>query len=138
MPATLAELETPCLIADPSRIEANAARMLERAERYGFRLRPHLKTTKSADIGRIAHGGVTGPITVSTLIEADYFLDNGFTDITYAVCITPNKFEHAANLIGATADQVRPRARSVRRIAGDQNSGDDRDRLRRSPHGYRA
>ena len=104
MSATLVELETPCLIADRSRIEANAARMLERAERYGFRLRPHLKTTKSADIGRIAHGGDTGPITVSTLIEAEYFLDNGFTDITYAVCISPNKFAHAASLIERGAD----------------------------------
>ena len=104
MPESLAELETPCLIADRTRIEANARRMLERARKYGFELRPHLKTTKSAAIATIAHGGGKGPITVSTLKEAEYFLGHGFTDITYAVCITPNKFGHVADLIDRGAD----------------------------------
>ena len=104
MPGPLTELETPCLIADRSRIEANARRMRERAEKFGFQLRPHVKTTKSAVIAGIAHGGGKGPITVSTLKEAEYFLENGFEDITYAVCITPNKYEHAADLIDRGAD----------------------------------
>lgn len=99
MPQSLSELETPCLIADRSLLEANAVRMRERASRFGFRLRPHLKTIKSAEIGRIAHGGNDGPITVSTLKEAEYFSANGFQDITYAVCITPNKFPHVKRLI---------------------------------------
>ncbi len=78
--------------------------MLARAEQHGFRLRPHVKTTKSAPIAAIAHGGRKGPITVSTLKEADYFLERGFTDITYAVCITPNKFRHAADIADRGAD----------------------------------
>ena len=45
-----------------------------------------------------------GGVTVSTLAEAQAFADGGFTDITYAVCITPNKFEHAVNLIERGAD----------------------------------
>lgn len=104
MPESLNELETPCLIADRARIVANASRMLERARKYGVALRPHLKTVKSAAIATIAHGGGKGPITVSTLKEAEYFLDHGFGDITYAVCITPNKFGHAADLIDRGAD----------------------------------
>ena len=103
-PDSLLELETPCLIADRGRIEANAARMLARAEEHGFRLRPHVKTTKSAPIAEIAHAGRKGPITVSTLKEADYFFERGFTDITYAVCITPNKFRHAADIVDRGAD----------------------------------
>ncbi len=37
------------------------------------------------------HGGATGPITVSTLAEAEAFADAGFRDITYAVPIAPTR-----------------------------------------------
>jgi len=94
----LAELETPALIADRSRIEGNARRMREHLAPHGVSLRPHLKTTKSAAIARIAHDGRDGPSTVSTLREAEYFFEHGFRDLTYAVCITPNKFAHVSSL----------------------------------------
>lgn len=102
--ATVDGLETPCLIADRARLHANAARMRQRAAAAGVLLRPHLKTVKSADIAAIAHGGGAGPITVATLREADYFLGRGFADLTYAVCITPNKFEHAAAIAARGGD----------------------------------
>lgn len=95
----LRDLETPCLVADRSRIDNNAGRMRARAEQHGFSLRPHLKTTKSAAVARIAHGGGTGPVTVSTLREADYLLANGFSDLCYAVALSPNKFRHVRKLI---------------------------------------
>lgn len=95
----LTDLETPALIADRTLIEGNARRMREHLSAHGVRLRPHLKTTKSADIARIAHGGETGPGTVSTLREAEYFLEHGIRDLTYAVCITPNKFRHVIELL---------------------------------------
>ena len=95
----LADLETPALIADRQRIEGNARRMREHLRTHDVDLRPHLKTTKCSEIARIAHGGERGPGTVSTLREAEYFLDNGFTDLTYAVCITPNKFRHVTDLM---------------------------------------
>ena len=72
--------------------------MRDKARRHGVALRPHLKTTKSADIALLAHAGTHGPITVSTLNEAEYFAGRGFADITYAVAITPNKFSRAAAL----------------------------------------
>ena len=78
---------------------ANAARMLDKAKQHGVALRPHVKTTKSADIALLAHGGSRGPVTVSTLKEAEYFAARGFSDITYAVAFTPNKFSRAAALI---------------------------------------
>ena len=37
------------------------------------------------------HGGTYGPITVSTLAEAEGFADAGFRDITYAVPIAPTR-----------------------------------------------
>ncbi|MDH4108027.1 MAG: alanine racemase [Gammaproteobacteria bacterium] len=101
---TLLALETPALIADRGRVIANADRMRARAAAHGVALRPHLKTLKSADGARIAHGGLAGPVTVSTLREAEYFLERGFADMTYAVCIAPAKFRHAASLVDRGAD----------------------------------
>lgn len=96
-------LPTPALILDRSRLFANAARMREQAARHRVILRPHLKTAKSARVAEVALGG-KGPITVSTLAEAAYFLAHGFRDITYAVGIVPAKLDHAAQLMRDGAD----------------------------------
>ena len=44
------------------------------------------------------HGGAAGPITVSTLAEAEQFAADGFRDITYAFPIAPEKLQRAADL----------------------------------------
>jgi D-serine deaminase-like pyridoxal phosphate-dependent protein len=54
-------------------------------------LRPHLKTAKSIEVGRMAVEGHDGRITVSTLAEARYFAKGGFKDILYGVGIVPAK-----------------------------------------------
>jgi len=100
----LADLPTPCLILDRGKVARNCTRFRDRAEQLGVTLRPHLKTAKNAEVGRLAYGGDAGPVTVSTLREAEYFFDHGFTDITYAVGITPDKFTRAAALIARGAD----------------------------------
>ncbi|WP_421876736.1 alanine racemase [Pacificispira sp.] len=100
----LAGLETPRLILDRSRLEANIARMAAAVGALGVALRPHLKTAKSAAVGELATAGRTRGITVSTLQEAEYFADHGFTDITYAVGIAPGKLDRAAALIGRGVD----------------------------------
>ncbi len=97
------ELPTPSLILDRSRLAENARRMRDQARRLGVRLRPHLKTAKSARVAELALGG-KGPITVSTLAEAEYFVAHGFRDITYAVGIVPTKLDHAAKLQHDGAD----------------------------------
>ncbi len=88
---TLDDLATPSLILDRSRLEANAAIMSKRLADMGIRLRPHLKTAKSADVARIATAGHFGGITVSTLAEAKYFAQNGILDMVYAVALAPQK-----------------------------------------------
>ncbi|MBL8379912.1 MAG: alanine racemase [Burkholderiales bacterium] len=100
----LGELETPALLLDADRMAANVTRMRSRMAALGVTLRPHLKTCKSADVARRLFDGATGPVTVSTLKEAEHFLDNGFTDIIYAVGITPGKLEHASRLRERGAD----------------------------------
>lgn len=98
---TLDDLPTPCLILDLNRLEKNLEAMRGRAAALGVQLRPHMKTAKSADIARMAHGGAAGPVTVSTLHEAAYFAAAGFRDIVYAVGITPGRLAAAADLLRA-------------------------------------
>ena len=94
----LRTLETPALILDQQKMNGNIARMRNHLAQFGVVFRPHVKTSKSIDVVRRTVGAETGPITVSTLKEADYFFGYGFTDILYAVGIIPNKFEHAFDL----------------------------------------
>ena len=83
---------------------ANIARMQVRADHLGVRLRPHLKTLKSARAAEaLTASGAIG-ITVSTLKEAGYFFEHGFKDITYAVGIVPAKLPEVASLMAGGAD----------------------------------
>ena len=94
----LSELDTPALILDRGRLEANVARMSARARMLGVDLRPHMKTAKSAEVGRLATAGHSGGITVSTLKEAEYFAERGFTDMIYGVGISLDKLARVARL----------------------------------------
>jgi len=98
------ELATPALLLDKDRLTANIARMQASADRLGVQLRPHMKTMKAARAAQaVIAAGAVG-ITVSTLKEADYFLEHGFSDITYAVGMVPAKLAEAAALMARGAD----------------------------------
>jgi len=96
-----ADLPTPCLLVDLDRLEANAAAMRARALRLGVRLRPHVKTHKVPEIARIQHGGVAGPITVSTLAEARAFAAVGFVDLCWALPLPAGRAAEAVALAEA-------------------------------------
>ena len=89
------EAETPRLLLDPNRLQNNADMMTARANDLGVTLRPHLKTPKSLKVAQIAVPDTSAPVTVSTLREADYFAQGGYTDILCAAATTPNKLNHA-------------------------------------------
>ena len=89
----LNELNTPCLILDKNLLEKNCSKAREKCDELNTILRPHVKTPKSIEVAKIALGKDIGPITVSTLEEAEYFASSGFKDITYAVCIIPAKLK---------------------------------------------
>lgn len=88
----LEELDTPCLVLDKTRLEKNCSFAREKCIGLNTILRPHVKTPKSIEVAKIALDNEVGPITVSTLEEAEYFASAGFKDILYAVCIIPRKF----------------------------------------------
>tara|TARA_A100001388_G_scaffold92051_1_gene66683 strand:- start:634 stop:1749 length:1116 start_codon:yes stop_codon:yes gene_type:complete len=100
----LHDLPTPTLILDRRRVRANTDEMRVRIHAHGVALRPHAKTAKSVDVARMAVGDRGNALAVSTLREADYFLNKGFTDLVYAVCITPDKLDVVAALVERGAE----------------------------------
>ena len=97
--ASLETVETPALVLDRSRVERNIARLRAHLTKLGVGLRPHVKTAKSHDVARLLFSEGTGPITVSTLAEAEYFAQGGFRDITYAVGLGLDKIARARRLV---------------------------------------
>lgn len=89
---------TPALLLDRERLDANLARLRAHLAHWpGVVLRPHLKTAKCMDVAERVSPNL-GPITVSTLREAEVFAGHGFRDITYAVGISPDKLPRVADL----------------------------------------
>lgn len=98
------ELSTPAAYIDLDILRANIARMAAWTRASGVLLRPHMKTHKSINIGRMqVEAGAVG-ITVGTLHEAEVFAKAGFTDIFMAVTVyaSPDK----ASRIQALNDSI--------------------------------
>ena len=123
----LDDIPTPALVLDRARLQHNLAVMTARAQAAGVDLRPHLKTAKSAEVARLATAGHGGGITVSTLAEAAYFLAHGFSDVTYAVCMVPDKLTAVAALRerhpGAAIDLLIDSVSAARALAEATENG---------------
>lgn len=103
---TLDTIATPALVLDLARVDRNVARLRAHLAGLGVALRPHLKTAKSVDVARRLFPEGWGPITVSTLAEAEYFAAAGATDITYAVGLSPDKIARVGALIAGGVDMT--------------------------------
>ena len=77
-------LDTPCLVVDLDRAEANARRMGAAAAERGVALRPHVKTHKSIALARLQLDAGAAGITVGTLGEAEVMAAAGIDDIFVA------------------------------------------------------
>ncbi|RUO63925.1 D-serine deaminase, pyridoxal phosphate-dependent [Pseudidiomarina planktonica] len=91
-------VNTPFLLLDEARMQRNIDRLDVHVKRLGVSLRPHVKTAKSVAVAERLFNGSKGPITVSTLLEAEYFADHGYTDMIYAIGISPDKLERVVAL----------------------------------------
>jgi D-serine deaminase-like pyridoxal phosphate-dependent protein len=90
-------VDTPFAVLDTDRLDRNAARLRDHLAALGVPLRLHVKTSKSVEVAQRVHDG--GPITVSTLAEAEHFADAGYRDVLYAVGIDPHKLPRVAELL---------------------------------------
>lgn len=96
----ITQLDTPCLLVDLDRLEANIHRMAAHAQSRGVGLRPHIKTHK---IPAIAHmqvaAGAIG-ITTAKVSEAEVMAAAGVRDIFVAYpIVTALKARRVAALI---------------------------------------
>ncbi|RWM47240.1 alanine racemase [Mesorhizobium sp.] len=95
-------LVTPSLLLDRGKLERNINRLADHARRLGVVLRPHMKTAKSIDVARQVFPTGPGPITVSTIAEAECFASHGYRDMTYAVGLSPASALRASELCRRT------------------------------------
>ena len=119
MTRAITTLETPALLLDEARMERNIERMRRQVQRLGVAFRPHVKTCKCLEVARRIMSSPEGPITVSTLLEADSFAERGVKDILYAVGIAPNKMDHvlALQARGARMSIILDSVESARLVA---------------------
>jgi D-serine deaminase-like pyridoxal phosphate-dependent protein len=89
--------DTPFAVVDADRLDRNAARLRDHLRGLGVPLRLHVKTSKSVEVAQRVHAG--GPITVSTLAEAEHFAGAGYRDVLYAVGLDPHKLPRVAALL---------------------------------------
>lgn len=104
MSRRLTELDTPALIVDLDRVEANLRRGADFAAAAGVALRPHTKTHKSPYFARRqVELGARG-LTVAKASEAEVFAEAGFDDLFIANTIYG---EEKAAQVRRLADRVR-------------------------------
>ena len=78
------DLETPALVVDAARMEANIRHMAAAARAAGVAIRPHAKTHKCWPIARRQLDSGAGGLTVATLDEAEAFATAGCDDLFIA------------------------------------------------------
>lgn len=78
------EVSTPSLILDYNVLEKNIQIMADFAKENQIMLRPHIKTHKCTEIGKMQLNAGASGICVATVGEAEVFADNGFPDILIA------------------------------------------------------
>ena len=77
----ITDLDTPSLVIDCNRMEANIAAMQARCDALGIALRPHIKTHKVPEIARLQlQAGAVG-IACQKVTEAEVFAEAGFENI---------------------------------------------------------
>lgn len=80
----VADLDTPSVVIDLDVLEANVNRMAESARRSGVRLRPHAKTHKIPEVGRLQLAAGASGISLAKTGEAEVFAAAGFEDVFLA------------------------------------------------------
>ncbi len=100
------DLPTPALLLDLDVLERNLDRMAERTRSLGVALRPHAKTHKCLEVGRMQLARGARGITVATLPEAQAFADGGFTDVTWAFPLVVGRLDEVVALARRIAFRV--------------------------------
>lgn len=136
----------PYLLLNESICKENIRRMATKAQAHNLVFRPHFKTHQSRVVGSWFRQNGAGCITVSSLKMAEYFADDGWTDITVAFPLYPNEidtvntlakritlnviFSSAANLVKSVNQLDSPIGIFIEVDVGHNRSGVDPENTR--------
>jgi D-serine deaminase-like pyridoxal phosphate-dependent protein len=110
-------LDTPCLLLDLERLDANIRRMADLTTAARVRLRPHAKTHKLVEVARRQLAAGCDGLTVATLGEAELLAGHGVDDLLIAYPLWgERKWERLCRL--AQSVEVRVAADSYEVFAG--------------------
>jgi len=104
MTTSLAKKDTPFLLVDKAKFDSNVAFLSAKLAPHNVILRPHLKTVKSIAGAKHVLADFDSPATVSTVKEAEVFAEAGYTNLTYAVGIAPQKLPRIQALLNKGID----------------------------------
>ncbi len=90
----------PTLLVNKEICLRNIERMSKKADEHNLRFRPHFKTHQSAKIGEWFRQFGVKAITVSSVQMAEYFVANGWKDITIAFPVNILEIENINRLAG--------------------------------------
>ena len=76
-----AEIDTPALVIDLDAMERNIARLAAFASSAGVKLRPHAKTHKSPDVGRLQVAAGAVGLCCQKVSEAEAMVAGGIADV---------------------------------------------------------
>jgi D-serine deaminase-like pyridoxal phosphate-dependent protein len=112
-----AELDTPCLLLDLDKLDANIDRMAQLVASAGVALRPHAKTHKLIPVARRQLAAGAAGLTVAKLGEAELLARNGIRDVLIAYPVWgATKWERLCRL--AESAEIRLGADSFEVFAG--------------------
>ena len=118
---SLDDLSTPAVLVDLDVLERNIARMASRAREAGVRLRPHAKTHKCPQIGRLQRAAGAWGLSVAKVGEAEVFADAGFDDLFVAYPVVGE--DKGRRLRGAGRPRAPRRGGGQRRGSGHAGRG---------------
>jgi D-serine deaminase-like pyridoxal phosphate-dependent protein len=81
LPRTIHEIETPAVLIDIERADANITRAQAEADRHGLKLRPHIKTHKLPCFAKKQIDAGAAGITCQKIGEAEVMAQAGLVDI---------------------------------------------------------
>ena len=98
----IADLRTPFVLIEMTRVRANIRAMADRAGAAGVQLRPHAKTHKSAVIAKMQiEAGAVG-VCCAKLGEAEVLADAGISDIRVPYPVNPANADRVLALLPRT------------------------------------
>ncbi len=97
---TIHDVPTPALLLDVDVLERNVTAMAGKIRGLGAALRPHVKTHKCIEVGRLQQQHGARGITAASIVEARDFADHGFDDITWALPLPTSRLDDVIALAG--------------------------------------